>query len=98
MGVKGERLKTIRLRGELSQGLILPLGVIFDIIGGQFFGELYDKEGFDLTELLGIQKWEAPINPQMAGFSRGNFPSHTPKTDAERIQHLTRNIEQWYIS
>jgi RNA ligase (TIGR02306 family) len=52
-------------------------------------------EGLDLTELLGILKWEAPISAQLAGIAKGNFPTAVPKTDQERIQNLTRAFEQW---
>jgi RNA ligase (TIGR02306 family) len=52
-------------------------------------------EGADLTELLGIQKWEAPIPACLAGTMRGNFPSFIPKTDQERIQNLGDSLEQW---
>jgi hypothetical protein len=41
-------------------------------------------EGFDCSELLNIQKWEAPIPAQLAGQVRGNFPSFLRKTDQER--------------
>lgn len=80
-GVKGERLRTVKLRGQVSQGLLLPWTV-----GG---------EGDDLTENLGIQKWEAPIPAQLAGQVRGNFPGFISKTDQERIQNLTKELEQW---
>jgi RNA ligase (TIGR02306 family) len=85
-GVKGERLKTIRLRGQLSQGLLLPCYILLDKIG-----EIY--EGIDVAEALGIQKWEAPIPAQLAGQVRGNFPSLIPKTDQERVQNLVKEIQ-----
>lgn len=87
-GVKGERLRTIRLRKQLSQGLVLPL----EILAGCTFAIV---DGLDVTDMLGIQKWEAPINAQLAGMWRGNFPSAVPKTDQERIQNLKRNLERW---
>ena len=77
-GVKGERLRTIKLRGQISQGLLLPWTV-----GG---------EGDDLSELLSIQKWEKPMNAQLAGVCKGNFPTQIPKTDQERAQNLTKEI------
>lgn len=40
--------------------------------------------GLDLTEELGILKWEAPENTNLAGNARGNFPCFIPKTDEER--------------
>lgn len=84
-GVKGERLKTIKLRGQISQGLILPLE------------ERGFEEGADLTEILGIQKWEKPIPAQLAGTVKGNFPSFLRKTDQERVQNLVRELEMWRV-
>jgi RNA ligase (TIGR02306 family) len=91
-GVKGERLRTVKLRGQLSQGLLLPIPE--DTIKGA--GHLV-AEGLDLTEHLGILKWECPMNAQLAGMARGNFPTLVPKTDQERIQNLTRSFEQYQL-
>jgi RNA ligase (TIGR02306 family) len=81
-GIKGERLRTIKLRGQLSQGLLLPLNK--DTIEW--------NEGDDVTEYLGIVKWERPMNAQLAGMARGNFPSQIPKTNQERVQNLVGEI------
>ena len=88
-GVKGERLRTVKLRGQISQGLLLPLPAMY--ASEDFFDKL---EGYDLTEALGIKKWERPMNAQLAGMARGNFPALVPKTDQARIQNLTRNFEK----
>lgn len=93
-GVKGEKLRTVKLRGAISQGLILPLTVMNPRIN-EFKDQLNNAEGFDCTEWLYIQKWERPISPQLAGLARGNFPDAVPKTDQNRIQNLGRNLEQW---
>ena len=94
-GVKGERLKTIKLRGAVSQGLLLPIPT-----------ELNDPtqftEGLDVTELLGIQKWEPPIPAQLRGKIAGNFPSWLRKTDEDRIQNCFKDVsprlnESWVI-
>ena len=89
--VKGERLRTVRLRGQISQGLLLPLSVLPHSLGYQYSA----PEGDDVTEWLGIQKWEAPIPACLAGSVRGNFPSVIPKTDQERIQNLCTELAQW---
>ena len=89
-GIKGERLRTVKLRGQLSQGLLLSLGVLpaNDDFNGAW------TEGEDVSELLGIVKWEMPMNAQLAGMAKGNFPSLIPKTDQERVQNLKSEIAQ----
>lgn len=86
----GFRLKTIKLRGTLSQGLVLPL---------KDFPELEGlEEGTDVTELLNVKKWEPIIPANLTGVVKGNFPSFVPKTDQERIQNLfgTREYKEKY--
>lgn len=92
-GVLGERLRSVRLRGQLSQGLLLPVSCIEqDGVDGQEFPFI---EGSDVSEILNIQKWEAPIPAQLAGQVKGAFPSFIRKTDQERIQNLTEEMNQW---
>ena len=86
-GQEGFRLKTIRLRGQLSQGLLLPIHVLP-------LGEVV-SEGMDVTEMLGIVKYEPPIPAELAGKVRGNFPSFLRKTDEERVQNLTKFYDNW---
>ena len=87
---KGHRLRTIKLRGQLSQGFVVPLSVlgkpedIFTIGEGCI--------GADVTEDLGVKKWEAAIPAELAGQVRGNFPGFIPKTDQERCQNLGVDI------
>lgn len=98
-GVKGEKLRTVRLKGQISQGLLLPITpemqVEFSHTFLNFEGARNLQDGDNVTELLGIQKWEAPIPACLAGQMRGNFPSAVKKTDADRVQNLNRSIEQW---
>lgn len=84
-GVKGERLRTIKLKGQISQGLLLPLSSI------QHLNISFERD-LDLTEILNIQKYEPPVPQQLAGRISGNFPSFVPKTDQERAQNLIKKI------
>lgn len=98
-GVKGERLRTIKLRGQVSQGLLLPLRPVFAEWTDENFQKniLEDEErvGDDLTEALGIQKWEAVLPAQLQGQAAGMFPtSLIPKTDQERIQNCFGEIQK----
>lgn len=79
-GVQGERLKTVRLRKTLSQGLLMPMSVMTD--NGVLAQVL--KEGEDVSQALGIVKYEAPIPASLRGEVKGMFPGFIPKTDQER--------------
>jgi len=80
----GFRLKTIRFRKQISQGLALPVSS---------FPELsFGVEHQDVTELLGVQLYEPPIPACLQGEIIGMFPSFMSKTDQERIQ----NIPEWF--
>lgn len=93
-GVKGERLRTIKLRGQISQGLILPLSDVWPDWDEKAFSENV-SDGDDLTEGLGIQKWEAPIPAQLQGQAKGTFPTDIlRKTDQERVQNIFGKIQQ----
>jgi len=79
---EGFRLKTIRLRGQISQGLLTPIPE----------GISNPKEGDDLTEALDIVKYEPPIPAQLAGKIKGTFPNFIPKTDEIRIQNFENEV------
>jgi RNA ligase (TIGR02306 family) len=83
--VKGERLRTVKLRGQVSQGLLLPLNCLGSIANDVSVGE-------DVSHILNIQKWEPPIPAQLQGTMKGNFPHFIPKTDQERCQNLRKDI------
>lgn len=79
---EGFRLRTIKLRGQVSQGLIIPLRELnVDFIQAP-------KEYEDLTDILGVIKYDPPIPTQLQGEVKGNFPGFIPKTDRERIQNI----------
>lgn len=79
---EGFRLRTIKLRGQVSQGLIIPLRELnVDFIQAP-------KEYEDLTDILGVIKFDPPIPTQLQGEVKGNFPGFIPKTDQERIQNI----------
>lgn len=87
------RIKTIRLKGQISQGIAFPLS----IIEGKVFSNdtrdnpIYDwQEGQDVTELVGITKYEPPIPACLGGIAKGKFPSFIPKTDEIRVQNIQK--------
>lgn len=85
--IPGERLRTARLRGVVSQGLLLPMSSLDPYLQGQ----PRPTPGTDVSDLLGITIYEKP-EPKSAD-ARGFFPVGIPKTDQERIQNCFRTFE-----
>lgn len=84
MRPRGFRVKTVKLRGQVSQGLCLPMSSLPP-------GEYVEDQ--DLTDLLGVTKYEKYVsigtdNP------RGNFPGFLPKTDETRVQILQDLLDE----
>jgi RNA ligase (TIGR02306 family) len=70
------RLKTVRLRGEYSQGLVLPLSVLPEELR-------HLPEGTDVSEALGVRKYEKELPAGLAGVALGQFPRHVCATTDE---------------
>jgi RNA ligase (TIGR02306 family) len=88
---EGFRLRTVKLRGQVSQGLILPIVVLNPLDTNIYITPF---EGLDVTEMLGIVKYEPPIPAELSGKVKGLFPSFIRKTDEERIQNLASEYEE----
>ena len=63
------RLRTVKLRGEYSQGLVLPLSVLPENVQGW-------HEGADVGGALGVKKFEKEIPAQLSGIALGGFPTY----------------------
>ena len=63
--LEGFRLRTIKLRGQISQGLRLPIAVLQDRIYNDQYKQL--QVGDDVAEALGIFKYEPPIPAVLLG-------------------------------
>ena len=82
--IAGFRLRTKKMRGQISQGLLLPLS----FLNGKIDNYQDLPVGTDVTEALGIIKYEKPIPPELVGKMRAGFPSRIPSTTLERIQNI----------
>jgi RNA ligase (TIGR02306 family) len=92
---RGFRIRTMKLRGQLSQGLILPADE-FPELSGYSLGD-------DVTELLGVKKWYMPEVATGSGTSIGSRPYGIPASDEIRIQSATELLdalhgEPYYIT
>lgn len=87
-GRRGHVLRTVKLRGQVSQGLLIslpPLGLSAD----QF------APGTDVSERLGVVKYEPPVPAAISGIARGPFPGRVRRTDQERVQNLAAELAAW---
>lgn len=87
------RVKNIKLRGEYSSGLVIPLK--------QFPAQFAETTviGENLTELLGIKKYVKEIPAHLAGESIGDFPTHlASKTDEDNGLNDPELVKQVFES
>lgn len=94
-GSVGHRLRSIKLRGRLSQGLILSLSQV-PVLEALYQKSQPDENGNQCTDdyasLLGIVKYDPPLPAELAGQAEGLFPSFIQKTDEERCQNIRNEI------
>lgn len=84
---RGMRIKTIKLRGQVSQGICFPLSVLPD--------DFVVKENADCTEVLNVVKYEPAVPTELQGIAKGKFPSFIPKTDETRVQVLQKLLDKY---
>jgi RNA ligase (TIGR02306 family) len=84
---EGFRLKTIKLRGQISQGLVMkPEDVKLT---------KNVKVDDDLTEMLEVRLYFPPVPAELKGIQKGSFPSFCPKTDETRVQVLQNVLTRY---
>ena len=93
---EGFRLRTMRFRGQISQGLLLPLSQFPEIPANA-------EMGTDVTDLLGVRKWEIEERATTGGTVIGTLPYDIPHTDETRVQEEPELIQafaglEYYIS
>ncbi|MEU6824625.1 RNA ligase (ATP) [Streptomyces atriruber] len=79
-GGNRDRVKAVRLRGELSQGIVCRPAALADVDLARAAAD-----GTDFAELLGVTKWVPPIPPTMSGDVEA-APDLLPCVDIENIQ------------
>ena len=93
---EGFKLKTQKFRGQISQGLLLPITQFPEIPANI-------ELDADVTEILHIRKWEIEEKVTTGGTVIGNLPYSIPHTDETRVQAKPELIQEfngleYYIS
>lgn len=92
VGKQEYRIRTIKLRKQISQGLCLPLDIL--PVPQNYNGGVQEwQEGEDITDILEVKKYEPYIPACLRGRIKGNFPNFIPKTDETRIQSVPKVLE-----
>lgn len=89
--VSGHVVKTMKLRGQVSQGLVFPLSQV----DGLNENSTNEDVNNVFTKELGVVKYDPPIPTSLDGKVVGYFPtSFIEKTDSERVQNLSDEFLQ----
>lgn len=93
---EGFKLRSMKFRGQISQGLLLPLSTFQEIPSNVQVGQ-------DVSELLGVRKWEIEERATTGGNVIGGLPYDVPHTDETRVQAEPELIQafaglEYYIS
>lgn len=84
---RAARLKTVTLRGQVSQGYVRHAADIFGEAAVDY------PVGTDVTEVIGVTKYEPPAtNEQAANLGHWLSP-RVPKTDEDRIQSKPKLVD-----
>lgn len=97
---KINRIRPIRLRGIVSQGIVFPLSILPERSRVDGSATTKNKKYIndyclceDVTAVLEIEKYEPPIT-FVSGDAKGKLPSYVPKTDEERIQNIPHIVDE----
>lgn len=97
-------IRPIRLRGEISQGLCLPLRELFafsdknpEIFSSEEAGKSWVSsltEGTEISNVIGAKHYEKPVPACLAGVAKGNFPSFLVKTDEDNLRNYPQALSE----
>ncbi len=88
---RGMRIRTMRLRGQISQGICFPLSIVegYGLLPEDMF------EGQDVTEAMGVTQYIDELPPNLIGEAKGYMPVDIPKSDITRVQTLQPLLDKY---
>jgi RNA ligase (TIGR02306 family) len=100
------RLRVRKFKKQVSQGLALPLTVLFKDVQGTLGGAGwtyntgdpanpgYLSKGQDVTDLIKAIKYEKTLPVSMLGVAKGNFPAFLVKTDENNLRSNPKVLKE----
>ncbi|KAM0343858.1 hypothetical protein ACHAPU_008127 [Fusarium lateritium] len=86
------RVRTIKIRGVVSQGLLMPLSDFPEIVSRLHDVSSHKLGDVGFEDVLNVRKYEKPAVPLSQDSTSGtplpDFPVFIPRTDQERVQNL----------
>lgn len=101
---KMQRIRTVRKKGQISQGIAFPMSVLQQLCVekvGPGKTMLPLKEGYDVSDIVGVTQYEPPADdssqpgPRINMRQKGKLPSFVPKTDQTRVEVLGKLVEKY---
>ena len=85
------RIWNAKFRKAPSSGLVCPLSILPNVI----FGGLCFEVGTDVTEALGVTKYEKGLDALIAGDAKGSFPTHLVSiTDEDNLLNYPECLDE----
>ena len=84
---KSFRIKTVRLRGQLSQGIAFPFSLFKQLGHDTIVFSEPDVVGSDVSHYVYASHYEKPVPANLAGMAMGYMPGFLKKTDEDNIKN-----------
>ncbi len=82
------RIKPIRLRKEYSNGICFPLSILPP--------DFQVEDGADVTDAIGVKKYEKPVPAELAGVAVGHIPGFLIITDEDNLRSNPEAVPEMY--
>lgn len=98
-GKEHDIVKTVKLRGQISQGFVADITVILEDQESDIWDRSIDKGynlipiGSDVTEILGVTKYE-PLSVLTKSANLKPLPEHVAKYDIENAEHYGEIVKR----
>lgn len=88
----GHTVKSVRLRGELSEGVTIPFKRVRHILGVNSIEDI--PVGEDISEKLGIEEFTVYVPPQYVGHWSTTTAEKFSRHDCENLRLYTKEFEE----